>query len=356
MFKKFYLKVFSYSLICIFIFACKRKIEYVYPVVVDNSQCIWLEDKDFVLDQRYLLNLYAGHDTLVVGGNQYLSLINKQGKVIDHYMILPEGHNLRSSPSLSSDLAAFLSSDNETVSLISVKNPAVRRTFKITDLDTSIATIETSEQWRRPFICINENIHKILFFYASHSKEFRYTLLDYSVSQDSIHLGAFNYFSPVDPTVGVIYNEYVYKENFMISFDYRGIYQIDKIGNLSASDFGNSVTSFFEIHDTLFACDGEGKYIYSTNNLNWNTLINNFNPGYGPFYSINNNPIYTQINQMAYLSIDKTKGIYQEKELCNDGLETARINDMVLFKDSVYIASTTGLYLKPLSRFLKFKN
>ncbi len=46
---------------------------------------------------------------------------------------------------------------------------------------------------------------------------------------------------------------------------------------------------------------------------------------------------------------------YTQRFLKNDGVENTRINGVEILRDSVYIATTSGLFAKPTSTFFDFR-
>jgi hypothetical protein len=46
---------------------------------------------------------------------------------------------------------------------------------------------------------------------------------------------------------------------------------------------------------------------------------------------------------------------YKQRFLKNDGIENTRINGIEILRDSVYAATTSGLFAKPVSKFFEGK-
>lgn len=145
------------------------------------------------------------------------------------------------------------------------------------------------------------------------------------------------------------------KDYFLANLSGNGIYKIYEDGSFKKVYTPISVNAFYHWNGKIYAhAEGNRLLISSNNAEDWqeyngisNTMI------FSNYYTIKDSLIGVYRDNIYTLKWDGLN--YTERFLKNDALEDTRINGIEILNDTVYVATTSGLFVKKYSSFFDGK-
>jgi hypothetical protein len=148
---------------------------------------------------------------------------------------------------------------------------------------------------------------------------------------------------------------------FLVDFGGEGIYKITEDGNFRKVMPGNSdAFTFFKWQGTLWAGLGYSKLAVSTDNGdNWQITTGGPNLRSTTVHPVGDSlVVMTHLyggGRLYTLNLSLAKQTWQLRPLKDDGLNQTAINGLETWGDTVYLATSSGLFKRPLSKFFDSK-
>ena len=142
---------------------------------------------------------------------------------------------------------------------------------------------------------------------------------------------------------------------FIVNCGYDGVYKVKEDGTFrKIIDYG-AISVIYKYQNNVYLYDFRDKvFISSDNSENWQEYsISSEFPIRGKYSIIKDSLVAIRQGNIFTLKWNGTN--YTQRFLKNDGFETADVNGIEILKDTVYVATTSGLYVKPVSTFFDTK-
>ncbi|HLG39259.1 MAG TPA: hypothetical protein VI461_06300, partial [Chitinophagaceae bacterium] len=142
---------------------------------------------------------------------------------------------------------------------------------------------------------------------------------------------------------------------FLLDLSGNGIYKIKEDGTFNKVFNPATVDAFYEWQGKIYAhAEWNRLLISSDNGDNWEEYqgINNVMTT-SNYYTIQDSLVGVYRDNIFILKWAGTS--YIQRFLKNDGVEGTRINGVEILRDSVYIATTSGLFTKSITEFFEGK-
>jgi hypothetical protein len=142
---------------------------------------------------------------------------------------------------------------------------------------------------------------------------------------------------------------------FLVELSDNGIYKIKDDGTFSKVFNPAVVDAFYKWQGKIYAHAEWGRLLISSDNgdnwqeysgINASMVLSNYYTIKDSLIGIYNDNIFT----LKWSGND-----YTQRILKNDGVEGSKINGVEILRDTVYLATTAGIYTKPVSQFFDSK-
>jgi len=226
-------------------------------------------------------------------------------------------------------------------------------------IDTSFEGIKTNYTDQLPCIAINKNNTVMLAYINSPFKGFAGFMLMGVTDNVPNYPGTDTTFTRVIhiPQLG-----YIDKTAFMIAIDNyflveiydEGVYKIDENGSYKKVSGPMYISSLYTDKGIIYSLTTLDKVYASADGESW-TYIADI-PSFmrmSTYYHVGDSVIGTYFDQLFTLNINSQK--YSTRPLKFDGLETKKITGIETLNDTVYVATTSGLFMRPLQAFFEKK-
>ncbi|RZJ94082.1 MAG: hypothetical protein EOO60_03800 [Hymenobacter sp.] len=348
--------------------ACKKEIE---KIVVQDRQYSWTSDKSFTDSFGILLGSGKGPTGLYfqqpvgfaalegqLGGplryTQYASW--GSGNLDKRYLIGPE---------------FFVTYYDSVVSIIPNTQPVTAGAggfIRLKQVDPRALYVEPNSAPFNCFAALDKNNY-LLFPYESGRYDFKNRLVLAHITTTS------NIFSPnydaqskiIELPIGQGYSGYKPQlisgidDYFLVDCGSEGIFKITEDGNFRKVMPSNSnAFTFFKWQGALWAGLGYSKLAVSTDNGDsWQ-----ISSGGPDLRSTTVHPVGDSLVVMTHLygggrlytlNLSLAKQTWHLRQLKDDGLNQTAINDLETWGDTVYLATSTGLFKRPLNTFFESK-
>lgn len=145
-------------------------------------------------------------------------------------------------------------------------------------------------------------------------------------------------------------------EYFLVDLGENGIYRISENGDwIKVFNSTQIVTGFYKWQNRIYGHFWDNLLIISTDKgYTWQTFSGlNSILSYSNFYTIKDSLIGIKQSDIYTLNWNGSK--YVQRFLKNDGIETTKITGIEILRDSVYAATTNGLFVKSINSFFETK-
>ena len=370
-----YLPILSLFMVYLCLSSCKHdRLDTPTPILASDT--LWRTVAAVNYDKTILNTAFSTDSSLYLVGNNYHLEVNKNEQLVSSTLISKAGLGFSYSddPYMNAKYTVYQTHgyyQNTELTIRENARPNIKTTIDISQIDTNYMYING-----RNFCAINDKNQLIVSIaYRKWQNPNRvsydsyFLIFDLQTAQDSvayrinklIKVPDSRAFTDYQPTR--IYQIYPVEDNFYFS----GIYANLQFVNITSGS--SSVLSpylygdFLTVKDTLHII-GYGKNIALTMyskplkapNTDWlgYTLTDLSYNGY-QFRSIDDKFIFFWSYQLWELSLSADKKYFSIKELKNYGLNGVSIQDVCLFNNKVYLATSNGLFTKPLKTFFTYK-
>lgn len=348
--------------------ACKKEIE---KIVVQDRQYSWTPDKRFTDSFGILLGsgkgptgLYfqqpsgfaalEGQATSPLRYTQYLSW--GSGNLTTRFLIGPE---------------FFVSYYDTVVYLIPNTQPVTSGSggvIKLKGLDPKALYVEPNAVPFTPFAALSKNNY-LLFPYESGRYDFKNRLVlaqivttsginypIYTAQSKIIELPIVQGYNGYKPYLLASFDDY-----FLVDCGTEGVFKVTETGSFRKVLPNNSEASdFFKWQGALWARIGDSKLAISTDNGdNWQVTNGGPNLRSTTIHPVGDSlVVVTHLyggGRLYTLNLNQNKQTWRLRPLKDDGLNQTAINDLETWGDTVYLATSSGLFKRSLSKFFESK-
>lgn len=335
--------------------ACKKNVEIVE--VPTEKQTSWMEVPGFTGTNRILLSSGRSDEALYLQ-QPYFFTEYKNSKITQYAAGLPTDIGIRLP--ISSRFTATAYSDT-ILRVFSNSNPITSPTggyFNIKKIDPAAKVIQNllATAYSKT-MAINQN-GVLAFFYTTGQPRFNLMLMKVTTSA--------NY-----PYVDTVFTKIVHLEKtgigayirqlatvndyFLVEIPSQGLYKIREDGTVTKVEFLKAIDAFYAWQGKVYGHAEWGTAYVSDNNADsWQPFegIPAFMTS-SQFYTVKDSLIGASRDNIYTLKWENNR--FTTRFLKNDGLENVQINGVEVLKDSVYVATTAGLFVKPVSTFFEGK-
>lgn len=349
--------------------ACRKEVE---RIVVQDRQYSWTANKGFAGNFSILLGSGKGPTGLYfqqpvgfaalegppAGSLRYTQYVSwGSGNLDTHFLIGPE----------------FLVTYYDTlVSIVPTTQPVTSGAggrIRLKRIDPRALYIQPSAYPATPFAALSKNNY-LLFPYESGRYDFKNRLvLAHIITTSGLNYPVYTAQSKIIelPLRPGAYNNYqprllaCFDDYFLVDCGTEGVYKITEAGSARQVMPGDTYAyAFFKWQGALWATLANSKLAVSTNNGDsWQ-----FTAGGPDLRSNTIHPIGDSLvaithfygsGQLYTLGLSQAKQTWRLRPLKDDGLNQTAINGLETWGDTVYLATSNGLFKRPLSKFFESK-
>jgi hypothetical protein len=336
--------------------ACKKTIEIVeVPVEKKNS---WAEIKNFSGTNRLFLSSGRSADAIYLQ-QPYFFTEYKPNNVTQYGAGLPTDITIRLP--INNQFTAQAYSDT-FLRIMSHLNPIASPTggyFNLKQVDPSLTNIQTRFSTLFKSMAINKN-DIVLLNYNNNRPSNPFTFMLMKVKTSLIFPYADSVFTkiitlPRTGTGAYVRHIAAVKDFFLVEIPAEGLFKIKEDGTFKKTSSMKTLDAFYEWQGKIYAhAEWNTVYISTDDGDTWQSYsgipqfmtLSEFYTVKDSLVGVNNDNIYT---------LKWNNENYATRFLKNDGLENVKINGIEILKDSVYVATTSGLYVKSLGLFFEGK-
>jgi len=341
-------------------FSCKKSIE-IREVQVEKKYS-WTELKRFTGTEKIFLSSGSSSDAIYFQQPYFFTEIRNQNAntgITVYGASLPTDIDIRIP--ITSTFSAFPFSDT-VLRVINNLNPTVSPSggyFNLKQIDPTLTYIQKYYNILFKSMVINKN-GTLLLAYNNNRVSQPFTLMMLKIKTNSSYPYIDTLFSKsvaIPRTSLDAYVRYLSAVNdyFLIDFSGNGIYKIKEDGAFSKVYNEATVDAFYEWQGKVYALAEGGRLLISSDNGdNWQEYTGiNSTMTTSNYYVIKDSLVGVYRDNLFTL---KWSGFnYVQRFLKNDGVENTRINGIEVLRDSVFVATTSGLFAKPVSTFFDSK-
>lgn len=357
----FYLLAFITFLSC-----TKTKTEFI-EVEVDKKYS-WKEVTRFTGNDRVFINSGGNADALYF--QQLYNFTEVKGTTNDKITVYSGLQYLirvqESSFPIGAEFSAIPSVNKNYFEIFSNKYPLLETPgslFNIRGLDPTFTRIRTiNAVYKSPSMSINKN-GTLLVAYDNNRLDKAYTAMLFGVKLNKFLPYVDTLFTrkvviPRFEETSEIQDISAVEDYFLVNCRYDGTYKVKNDGTYrKVIDSYLPLQCIYEYKGKIYAYQGgfDRLFISSDNSETWQQFsgINEFRMR--AKYSV----IKDSLVGVGYNGIFTLKwnanNTYKQRFLKDDGFENTEINGIEILKDTVYVATTSGLYAKPVSTFFDTK-
>jgi hypothetical protein len=352
----------SFFVLVVFVtfFSCRKKVE-IREVEVEKKYS-WTESKRFSGTEKIFLSSGSDGKTIYLQQPFFFTALTNQNELsgITVYGAgLPT--NIDARIPISPSFSAFAASDT-ILRIINNAFPVVSPSggyINLKAIDPTLTAIQKTNSLLFKAMSINAN-GVLLLTYANNRPSQPLTFMMLKIKTNSSYPYVDTLYSKVIavPTPG----SFVYARHFAAVNDYfladlsgLGIYKFKEDGSFTKVHNGATVDAFYEWQGKVYAHAEWGKLLISSDQgVNWQEYSGITNSMVlASYHTIKDSLIGTAEDNIFTLKWNNSN--YSQRLLKNDGLEGSTINGLEILNDTVYAATTKGLFFKPLSSFFESK-
>lgn len=350
---------------------CRKEIDTQIQVKEVAKRYSWTENTWLHGSERIVLNLGAAPDGLFMQQPAYFSSFVYQGSRLEHKTFLA---GLTSDLSLRMPINGrfFAAPVNDSlVAIFSSRNPVITsftEYIHLKQLDPTVARIARPFPDYSPFGAVNQNDY-LLFAYENQAsgRPFTFVLSRIQAPLTSglpVRVASQRVVIPRNPGATPFFrNITAVDDYFLVAIDGAGLYKVQQDGRVQRV-LGPVGTDGI---DAVFKWQGK---VYAT--VEYNQLLVSADNGatwtrYAGLPDVFNFTSY-HVVQDSLIAVSHLAGAgnalftlrfngaqYHARFLKNDGLERAEVTSLAQLRDSVYIGTTSGLFVRPLNQFFDTK-
>lgn len=344
----------------IFLFSeCRKKVE-IREIEVEKKYS-WTESKRFTGLQKVFLSSGSDGRTIFLQQPFFFTALTSQNEnsgITVYGAALPT--NVATRIPISPTFSAFAISDT----VLRIINNAYPNRFpsggyiNLKAIDPTLTVIQKTNSSLFKAMAINAN-GVLLLTYANNRPSQPLTFLMMKVKTSSSYPYVEILFSHII-TVPKAIDSYVryftaINDYFLADISSSGIYKFMEDGSFSKVYSSTTVDAFYEWKGKVYAHAEWDKLLISSDNGNrWQEFSGiPSSMVLSSYYKIKDSLIGT--NQDNIFTLSWNNASFSQRILKNDGLEGATINGLEILNDTIYVATTKGLFFKPASTFFNSK-
>jgi hypothetical protein len=338
--------------------ACRKTEIKEVPVEKEFS---WKEIKRFKGTERIFLSSGASADALYFQQPFFFTEIKNQSEangITVYGAFLPSDIYLRTA--ISSEFFAMPFSDT-VLRILNNKRPVAVPSggyFNLKQIDPSLTSIQKNYLTLFKLTSITKN-GALLFAYHNNRIAQPLTFMIFKIKTYPTYPYIDTLYTKqvTIPKIGAGYVRHITAINdfFLADLSDNGIYKIREDGTFNKVSSPAVVDAFYEWQGKIYAHAEWNRLLISSNNGdNWQEYtgtstamtLSNYYVIKDSLVGVYNDNIFT----LKWVGND-----YALRILKNDGVEGSAINGIEILKDTVYLATTAGLYVKPATEFFESK-
>jgi hypothetical protein len=343
-------------LLCLTLFACKKTIEIVeVPVEKKNS---WAEIKSFSGTDRVFLSSGRSDNALYLQ-QPYFFTEYMPNTPTQYAAGLPTNIDIRLP--IAKDFTALAYNDT-MLRVMSNTNPITFPTggyFNLKQIDPSVTSIQTRFFSLFKSMAINKNDIVLLNYNNNKpSNPFTFILMKIKTGREYPYVDSIYSKTITLPRTGIggyVRHMAAVKDFFLVEIPSEGLFKIKEDGTFKKTSSMKTLDAFYEWQGKIYAhAEWDTVYISTDDGDTWQSYsgIPNFMT-LSEFYTVKDSLIGVHRDNIYTLKWNNPN--YTTRFLKNDGLENVRINGVEVLKDSVYVATTSGLFVKSVTAFFEGK-
>lgn len=231
--------------------------------------------------------------------------------------------------------------------------------FNLKKIDPSLSSIQKYYFTLFKSMAINKNGNLLLAYFNNRaSQPLTFMLLKIKTSPSYPYVDTLFTKKIAIPKTGVdAYVRHIAAVNdyFLLDLSSNGIYKIQENGIFNRVYGSATIDAFYAWQGKIYA-HGEGdRLLISTNEGDgWQEFSGlNTSMTFSNYYVINDSLVGVYRDNLFTLKWNASN--YKQRFLKNDGVEGTRINGVEILGDTVFLATTSGLFARPLKVFFDSK-
>ena len=342
------------------LFSCKKKIE-TKEVEVEKKYS-WTESKRFTGTQKFFLSSGSNGKAIFLQQPFFFTVLTNQNEysgITVYGAGLPTDITTRIP--ISATFSAYAISDT-VLQIFNNSFPNISPNhgyINLKPIDPTLTSIQKTNSLLFKAMAINSN-GVMMFAYNNNRPSQPLTFMMIKVQTSSTIPFVDTIFSKlitVPRNSGTYYARYftAVDDYFLADLEANGIYKFMEDGSFSRVYNLATVDAFYEWKGKVYAHAEWGKLLISSDKGNtWqeysgitNSMVSS------SYYTVKDSLIGAVQDHIFTLRWNNAN--YSQRELKNDGLEGSTINGIEILNDTVYAATTKGLFFKPVSKFFQDK-
>lgn len=338
------------------IVACEKRTE-ILEIPVEKKYS-WVEKKRFTGIEKIFLSSGRNANSIFLQQPYYFTALTNQNATVNAAG-LPTDIDIKIP--INSDFCAFPFSDT-ILRVINNAQPLVSPSggyFNLKKIDPSLSAIQKHYNILFKSMAINKNGVLLLAYFNNRPvPALTFMLLKIKTNPSYPYVDTvFTKKIAIPKTSVDAYVRHIAAVNdyFLLELSSNGIYKIKENGTFERVYGPATIDAFYEWQGKIYAHgENDRLLISSTNGDSWQEFAGiNSSMTFSNYYVINDSLIGAYRDNLFTL---KWNGLnYKQRFLKNDGVEGTRINGVEVLGDTVFLATTSGLFARPLKAFFDTK-
>jgi hypothetical protein len=346
---------------------CKKEIETQIQIKEVDKKYSWSESTRFQGLQRIVLSLGATTDGLFIQQPTYFSSLVYQGNRLNYNSYLarmPSDVNIH----IPINGRFYAAPERDSIVVLgSSLNPvsSFNSYIQLKQIDPTALRVANSFPEILKFGAINKNDY-LLFSYENAAPGRPFTFILSQVQAPSVLGAAIKATSrriviPRNQQTSLFFrNITAIDDYFLVTIDGAGVYKIKQDGSFQLVSTQDGIDVFYKWKGRVYGMVEYNEIMVSDNDgISWNKYS-----GLPDFFNFTTYSVVSDslIGVSHLLSSRNTifslrwNGLnYSARALKNDGLERVTITSLEQLRDSVYIGTTAGLFVRPVKAFFETK-
>lgn len=352
---------FTLALLGLFlIVACEKRTEILE--IPTEKKYSWVEKKRFTGTEKIFLSSGRSANSIFLQQPYHftaLTIQNATTGITVSAAALPSDIEIRMP--INGDFCAFPYSDT-ILRVINNAQPLVSPSggyFNLKKIDPTLSSIQKYYYTLFKSMAINKNGALLLAYFNNRaSQPLTFMLLKIKTSPTYPYVDTLFTKKIAIPKTGVeAYVRHIAAVNdyFLLDLSSNGIYKIKENGTFDRVYGPATIDAFYEWQGKIYAHgEGDRLLISADDGDNWQEFSGiNSAMTFSNYYAIKDSLIGVYRDNLFTLNWIGSK--YKQRFLKNDGVEGTRINGVEVLGDTVFLATTSGLFARPLKVFFDSK-
>jgi hypothetical protein len=342
-------------IIFISIYSCKREVE-IKNIEVEKKTS-WHEVKQFTGTQKIILSTGSNENAVFLQQPYFFSVV-KPAAISINAASLPTDLSIKIP--ISRNYFAFPYADTSV--LVCNNNspfPSAAGYVNLRKLDPTMTKVNT--YFSSPFKCMTIDQNDVLFLSYQNSRAdqpftFMLVTVKTSTTEPYIQFQSSKQVAILRTDLsGFVRTMTAVNNNYFVDIAQHGVFKVKEDGSFKKVLGGNIVAALYEWQGKVYAHTAANRVFLSSDNGDSFTEAGSI-PGFmasSTYYHLKDSLIGVSGDNLFTLKWSENG--YAARFLKNDGVEGTQINGVEVLKDSVYVATTSGLFVKALSALFDSK-